>query len=409
MAYSELIKSFSRIRDYMRQFYVYGFKSREEYDAKSARSYDNERRRIESWLGGFMSFHQDRDGKHVFLSVDSRRIHSNPLYKAFHAKSFTDKDVTLHFYILDILASDESLTAGQITDRIEEYLARFEVPFPMDESTVRKKLKEYETLGLLTAQKQGKTVTYKRNADMVDRDSWTDALAFFSEAAPLGVIGSYFKERSDNFRFKHHYILHALDSEILLQLLDAISQRRVVELLMRSNRGRGDFVRTICPLKIYCSTQTGRQYILGYSYVGKHPVFYRLDAVKTVTMGSEEKQYDKYMGFWEKFDQNLWGVSTGAEYTMDHMEMTIRFEPGEEFILQRLEREKRHGTVEITGEHTCRFAADVYDASEMLPWLRTFIGRIERLDCSNPHVAKLFYDDLARMWELYGGESDAVS
>lgn len=51
MAYSELIKNFDRIRDYMRQFYVYGFKSRTEYDKKSTRSYDNERRRIESWLG----------------------------------------------------------------------------------------------------------------------------------------------------------------------------------------------------------------------------------------------------------------------------------------------------------------------------------------------------------------------
>ena len=28
MAYSERIKNFDRIRDYMRQFYVYGFKSR---------------------------------------------------------------------------------------------------------------------------------------------------------------------------------------------------------------------------------------------------------------------------------------------------------------------------------------------------------------------------------------------
>lgn len=32
MAYSELIKNFDRIRYYMRQFYVYGFKSRTEYD-----------------------------------------------------------------------------------------------------------------------------------------------------------------------------------------------------------------------------------------------------------------------------------------------------------------------------------------------------------------------------------------
>lgn len=47
MAYTELVKNFNRIRDYMREFYVYGFKSREEYTRKSARSYDDERRRIE--------------------------------------------------------------------------------------------------------------------------------------------------------------------------------------------------------------------------------------------------------------------------------------------------------------------------------------------------------------------------
>ena len=112
MAYSELIKNFQGIRDYMRQFYVYGFKSREQYDAKSGRSYDNERRRLESWLGDCMSFRQDEKGKNVFISVDSRRIPANPLHKAFKAKTFTDRDVTLHFYILDILADGEHTCAA---------------------------------------------------------------------------------------------------------------------------------------------------------------------------------------------------------------------------------------------------------------------------------------------------------
>lgn len=40
MAYSELIKNFNKIRDYMRDFYVYGFKSRDDYTKKSTRSYD---------------------------------------------------------------------------------------------------------------------------------------------------------------------------------------------------------------------------------------------------------------------------------------------------------------------------------------------------------------------------------
>ena len=70
MAYSQLIKNFQRIRGYMKEFYVYGFKTRDKYDQKSSRSYDNEKRRIESYLGDYMGFHQTSSGKTVFLSID---------------------------------------------------------------------------------------------------------------------------------------------------------------------------------------------------------------------------------------------------------------------------------------------------------------------------------------------------
>lgn len=73
-----------------------------------------------------------------------------------------------------------------------------------------------------------------------------------------------------------------------------------------------------------------------------------------------------------------------------------------------MEREKRHGTVEILDDRTCRFTADVYDASELLPWLRTFIGRIVELKCSDPMVTDTFHEDLRRMSALYGGGGDAV-
>ena len=132
MAYSELIKNFERVRNYMREFYVYGFKSREEYSIKSARSYDNERRRIESWLSDYMSFHQDASGKNVFLSVDSRRIPQNPLHKAFKAKSFTAKDITLHFYIMDLLANGGTLSGKEIVDHInDDYLSKFNGSFSL--------------------------------------------------------------------------------------------------------------------------------------------------------------------------------------------------------------------------------------------------------------------------------------
>ena len=105
MAYSELVKNFSRIRDYMREFYVYGFKSRNEFTKKSGRSYDDEKRRLESWLKDYMQFRQTAEGKNVFLSIDTRITKHNPLYKAWKTKSFTEGDITLHFILMDILNS----------------------------------------------------------------------------------------------------------------------------------------------------------------------------------------------------------------------------------------------------------------------------------------------------------------
>lgn len=414
MSYSELIKDYERIRDYMRQFYVYGFKSREEYDGKSTRSYDNERRRVESWLGDYMSFRQDPGGKRVFLSVDSRSILRNPLYKSFKAKSFTDKDITLHFYILDILAEGDALTSGEIVERITaDYLAQFPDEYAFDESTVRKKLKEYEGLGLLRSEKHGREVRYTLAEDQVDLTTWLDAIAFFSEENPVGVIGSYlldkFREQPNHFSFKHHYLLHALDSQVLCTLLTAIRERRCVELSVRSTRSGKTQQLAVYPIKVYISTQTGRQYLLCHQYRGRNLNFIRLDSVHKVVPGEVEQDHETYMGHYEKFKKHLWGVSVGPGYHMDHIEMTIRVERGEDHIPRRLEREKRHGTVERIDEKTCRFTADVYDASEMLPWLRTFIGRIVELKCSDQRVVDTFYADLKAMTRMYlGGDGDAL-
>ena len=39
--YQELIKSFQKSRNYVRDFLIYGFKSREDFSYKSGRTYDN--------------------------------------------------------------------------------------------------------------------------------------------------------------------------------------------------------------------------------------------------------------------------------------------------------------------------------------------------------------------------------
>lgn len=414
MAYSELIKDFGRIRDYMRQFYVYGFKSRMDYTTKSARSYDNERRRIESWLGDYMSFHQDGSGKNVYLSVDSRSIASNPLYQAFKAKSFTSGDITFHFFVMDLLQGGEAYSATEITELIaSRYIAEFDGAEPLDESSIRKKLKEYTELGLLTCEKRGRENVYRRSEEDIHPETWQDAVDFYAEEDPLGVIGSYLQDRTPHeaetpFGFKHHYILHALDSQILADILAAMQENRAIDICVVSHRGSKEpREHTVYPSKVFVSTQSGRQYLLCYHYKFKKPMFFRIDGIQTVKPGAVE-QSPKFAEYCAKYREHLWGVSPGIGFNIDHIEMDVHVGDDEGYIIDRLEREKRCGRVEVIDEHTYRFSADVYDASEMLPWLRTFIGRIVRLDCSNQFVVDRFYKDLDEMLHLYGGESDAV-
>lgn len=104
MAYKELIGNFDEVRDYIREFFIYGIKKRSDFSDKSGRTYDNRRRQIESWLDGYMSFQQSASGKAQIISVDSREVVHNPLYKAFKTKNFSDYDILLHFCILDMLS-----------------------------------------------------------------------------------------------------------------------------------------------------------------------------------------------------------------------------------------------------------------------------------------------------------------
>ena len=265
MAYSELVKRFDLVRDYMRDFLIFGFKTREDFDRKSGRTYDNERRRIESWLGDSLRWEYRAGGKALFLSLDAGTLSRNPLYRAWQSKSFTDNDILLHFFLLDLLADGRPRHAEAITDELlEAYDQVFE---PL---TVRRKLKEYAQLGILHTEKQGRRLCYTRASRSLetlfpDQTNLPELLAFFGETAPLAVVGAYLAGRlpSENltFRFKHHFIAHTLEDQILLTALQAMRRGERLAITNVSGRNSAETVCTVIPLKILVSVQTGRRYL----------------------------------------------------------------------------------------------------------------------------------------------------
>lgn len=409
MAYSELIKNFDNIRSYMKEFFIYGFKTREEYDKKSARSYDNERRRIQSYLGELVSFRQTPSGKNMFISLEGRSISHNPLYRAFKAKSFTNKDITLHFIVMDILAGGGSFTNQELLEMIDtRYLSYFQNPMSLDESTLRKKLKEYESLGIVQSEKEGRSVRYRTVKDKVRLEEYKNAIRFFTEENILGVVGSYLEDKmeiiEEPFAFKNHYIMNAYDTEVIYLLLQAIHEKRQVEITSFSRHTEAERNESVIPLKLYVSTQGGRNYLICKKPSHGQMMSYRIDYIRKVNLGHTVENFDKVLAEFESKTRHMWGVVCHSNKKMEHMEMDIHVEAGEEYIIRRLYRERRCGKVTKVDDETYRFTADVFDAYEMVPWIRSFFGRIKRIECSNEEVMNRLKADIVILAKQYGME-----
>lgn len=406
MAYSELIKNFDKIRSYMRDFFIYGFKTREEYDRKSARSYDNERRRIQSYLGDLVAFRQTPSGKNMFISLEGRSTAHNPLYQAFKSKSFTDMDITLHFMVMDILADGSRHTLKELLYIMDtEYLPAFERPLSFDESTLRKKMKEYEELGFVVSEKEGKTVKYCLSRDEQKLEDYRESLRFFTEESPLGIVGSYLEDKigpaQEYLSFKNHYIMNAYDAEIIEAVLQGIHEKRWIEIDNFGKKSNKEKCWRVIPLKLYFSVQGGRNYLMCMENVKHQFMSFRLDYIQKVRVRENCSCYDEIRESFEKKAKNMWGVARPDGRKLEHIEMDIQVGPDEKHIVNRLEREKRCGMVSRIDETTYRFSADVQDTIEMVPWIRTFFGRIKAVRCDNVEVMNKLKYDIVKMAEKY--------
>ena len=408
--FSELIKNFDKIRDYMRDFFIYGFKARGDFNQKSLRTYDNEKRRIECYLGEYIRWDTSKGSKRVFISLDSSKISQNPLYAAWKSKSFTDNDIMLHFYILDILKRDKSLSCEGLTNAISEKSG-----ICFDPQTVRIKLKEYDKEGILVSNKVSKNLYYSLCEDYLQKLSYCyenviDGIKFYQEAAPFGVIGSYILDNenreNDIFAFKHHFVVHTLEDKVLLNILNAMREKRKIKFVNESKRlGLKNTIYGI-PLKIFVSSQSGRRYLTIYNESRQRFINHRLDYIKSIELLEVCEEFHELR---EKLNKNLnkcWGVSFGGNHRGEKFTMKLYIdEEREAHIINRLYREGRGGKVNKLDKNIYEYSKEIFDTNEIMHWVKSFTGRIISVDCDSKHIVNKFNNDMRRMHRMYiGGE-----
>ena len=440
--FQELIKNIDKCRDYVRDFFVYGFKSRSDFPGKSARTYDDERRRIVSWLPEYVQEDYTEGGrsKNISLQIDQKKLHTNPLFRVWQTKSFTDKDLSLHFFLIKLLEDPEAAySAAELTDLLMD-----EYGYEADLQSVRRKCNEYVEEGLFTMRKEGKSVLYSRGVlfeELPYSGKLLELIRCFQMDQPLGVAGDTILSGQDTendiFRVKHGFPTFTLEDEILLQLLSAIHEQKKAELLVQNNRrlqGEGSR-RCGYPLQIFVSTRTGRRFVCmdmvtirkeqksmpDRKQSGRKTEYFacfRLDQIKEVALLSEiDERREERLKRLAVEREKVWGVSFAplvpGRGLFQKVVLTLQIhEKTEPYILNRLMREGKGGSVERIGQDTFRYEKTVKDAMEMFPWIRSFTGRIKELSIygtdgeqifeENKKLEEIFRADLKRMYEMYG-------
>ncbi len=409
--FKELIRRFDKIRSYVWDFYIYGFKTRNDYQQKSTRTYDNERRRLESWFSKYIRSDQTGHKKSVFITMNSDRMAVNPLYQAWKSKTFTNRDLTLHFLLLDLLSDSQFHSIEELTDQLQIQFGVLE-----DSQSVRRKLSEYEKEGILQRKKEGKQHLFSLTEDLRKTTpklipALHNAICFFQGTAPFGFIGSTIMDSWDlkntMFRFRSDYLIHTLEDEILLPLLQAIEEHRLLNLTVRSSKnGRMKEILAV-PLKILVSTQTGRRYVCVRRQSDRRLTSVRLDNIRDVKLLDIDPLCDSYQKDYSSNISHVWGVSFGESRQPETIRLCIRLnEETESYILNRLEREGRQGSLKRLEPGLYEYTRTCWDGAEMLPWIKTFTGRIHSFTCSNPKVEKRFWDDIRLMKQMYLCPSD---
>lgn len=315
----------------------------------------------------------------------------------------------LHFFFLSLFHSeDATYTVEDLTNHI---LDNYQVLF--EPQLVRKKANEYVKEGILSSYKDGRRLFYRRTKTLQEAlPSFLPllllAVSFCQLVAPLGFVGSTILDNQHKtnhiFLVKHGYYGFTLEDEILFSLLSAIHAHRTVTVLNRSNRTpyTKEELFTIVPYKIFVSTRTGRRFLCGYLPARQRFSTLRLDQIQKVTL---LEPFEDYLLFQEKLEKNIpfcFGVSFGISHRMDQIRLTLSIQEGtEDYILTRLKREGRGGTITRIAKDTYTYEISVFDGNELMPFIKTFIGRILSFETNNAFLRHKFYQDIDEMAKMY--------
>lgn len=418
-----LIRDYANIRQLLRDIYIFGCFSRDDYIEKigiSGRKYDNEQRRINAYLTEkFIS--KRRVGKKViqYCRYDLEDNSGNYLAETYKNKSFTMLDIMSYFFVTQILSDGAEKTLIEILDEIP--LCNDFVEFTKD--NLRVKLEELVDIGILKLKKEGRSVFYSLTNDVFEPFSTDELkeiysyLEFLRNTSPVDVP-FYFLQRklklyleaereteldvTNTFKFRQNHLFNSLDNDVILQCLQALRGEKMITITTQ----KGKEITEALPVKVIHDSTYGRQYMVYYNAEYQSCSSLRIDSIDNIIilrdMSADEKKvlhemHDVYAESW----------CTSCRNDGPH-EIVIHFvfdEKREDYILNRIKREGHGGTVERIEESLYEYRKIISDPNEMIPWIRSFGERAKVISSGTANTEYAIAED----WERAVAKYEAIS
>ncbi|RKD25201.1 Predicted DNA-binding transcriptional regulator YafY, contains an HTH and WYL domains [Caminicella sporogenes DSM 14501] len=418
-AYKNFIKSYDTIRNVLRHLYIYGCYGREDFESIgiSGRKYDNERRRILYFIDqelvneNFIS-----NKKYIGFKYDMFKTAENFLVNSYLIKTFTVNDINYFFLIQQILnVENRELSMKEIMDNLSEILS-----VDIDMSTIRRKINKMIEQGIIVTRNVKNRKVFNLVEDFF-KDFTNDeivkifyAVQFYSNLALISVPGYYLMDTIKNYLkhernydfnekeiyiFKHHLLNRIIDDEVVTCILNCIKNGRKMKFYYRNEKNP----RVVIPLKIITEYCYGRQYLFSLDEMSNKCSLYRLDKINKFSEAGDigtKVNFEKY----NKFIENSWcAVLLNENQGLIEVEIDFFIDESEEgYILQRILKEGKWGTLDKIEKGKYLYKIKVTDPNELIPWIRSFAGFAKVRKSDNHNLYEKIENDWKEALKNYG-------
>ncbi len=406
-----LIRDYENIRQILRDIYIFGCFSRNDFIEKkgiSGRKYDKEQQRISAYLPERF-IQKRRVDKKVLLYCAYTVMDggNNHLADTYRNKSFTALDIMSYFFVQVLLNENGEMTVAEILDALPT--TNDNAIFTKD--NLRVKLDELAEKGFIKTRKEGRKVLYSLAEDIwkdFSDDELMDIclfLEFMKNASPLEMPYYFLYEKlmlyfsierkkkivgKDIFHFKHNHLFNSLDNDILLEILRAVKAERMLVVVLYGDNNE----LNVMPIEVIHDSIYGRQYLYCFDMEQKRSRVIRLDRMSHAAvsrgMTEEDKKKKKLL---EGYSDNCWCTS-GVDENLSEIVIEFRFdEQNEKYILRRIQAEGHGGTISKLAEGIYEYRLKLRDPDEMIPWIRSFGERAKVISSGQKKTEEKLAED----------------